>query len=261
MTNAILSCSHVNRQFVSRGRVTDVLSDINLDVQAGQTVVIRGRSGTGKSTLLQILAGLDRPTAGHVKIAGRTLEDLGTGELTILRRQTIGFIFQSFNLIPSWTACQNVEAALIHTPLTRPERQRKICEMLERLELGDRMEHLPSELSVGQQQRVAIARALVHRPAIVFADEPTGDVDPETARAIMDCLARLVRENRTALIVCTHGEFTPVTADQHYLLQNGSIEPVSHGLTGKLSHQSENRVTAVPNTGFADGVRVIKTHP
>jgi putative ABC transport system ATP-binding protein len=229
MTDTVLSCSHITKRFVSRGRTTDVLSDISLAIQEGQIVVIRGRSGTGKSTLLQILAGLDHPTAGRVEIAGRTLEDLSTGELADLRRQTIGFIFQSFNLIPSWTAGQNVEAALIHTPLTRSERHRKVREMLERLELGDRIDHLPSELSVGQQQRVAIARALVHRPAIVFADEPTGDVDPETARAIMDCLVCLVRGNRTAFIVCTHGEFIPETADQHYLLQDGRIEPVSHG--------------------------------
>ena len=227
MTHAILSCSHVTKRYVSRGRATDVLFDISLAVRPGEIAVIRGRSGTGKSTLLQILAGLDHPTTGRVEIAGRTLEDLGTGELTMLRRQTIGFIFQSFNLISSWTAVQNVEAALIHTPLTRSERYRKVREMLESLELGERLDHLPSELSVGQQQRVAVARALVHGPAIVFADEPTGDVDPETAAAIMDCLVRRVRERGTAFLVCTHGEFAFEAADQHYRLQDGRIEPVS----------------------------------
>lgn len=215
-------------------------------------MVIRGRSGSGKSTLLQILAGLDNPTEGRVKIAGRTLEDLGTGDLTILRRQTIGFIFQSFNLIPSWTAGQNVEAALIHTPLTRSERHRRVCGMLEKLELRDRIGHLPSELSAGQQQRVAIARALVHSPAIVFADEPTGDVDAEIAQAITDCLDRLVRENQTAFIVCTHGEFTPQTVDQHLLLREGKIEPVSQGLPWKLPCQSENKVRTVPETVYSE---------
>jgi putative ABC transport system ATP-binding protein len=162
-----------------------------------------------------------------VKIAGRKLENLGAGALTILRRETIGFIFQNFNLIPSWTAIQNVEAALIYAPLTPSERQRKVREMLERLEVGERMDHLPSELSVGQQQRVAIARALVHSPAIVFADEPTGDVDPETAKAIMDCLVGRVREHRTAFLICTHGEFALEAADQHYLLEDGRLEPVA----------------------------------
>jgi putative ABC transport system ATP-binding protein len=223
MTDTVLSCSHITKRFVSRGRITEVLCDVSLTVHGGQIVVIRGRSGTGKSTLLQILAGLDRPTAGRVEIAGRSLEGLSDRELGALRRQTLGFIFQNFNLIPSWTAGQNAEAALIHTRLTRPERHRKVREMLERLELGDRMDHLPSELSVGQQQRVAIARALVHSPAIVFADEPTGDVDPQTAKSIMDCLIGLVRANGTALIVCTHGEFAPETADQHYILQNGRL--------------------------------------
>lgn len=227
MTNTVLSCLHITKRFVSRGKTTDVFCDISLDVHKGEIVVIRGRSGTGKSTLLQILAGLDRPTAGRVEITGRTLEDLSAGELADLRRQTIGFIFQSFNLIPSWTAGQNVEAALIHTQLTRPERHRKMRDILERLELGDRIDYLPSELSVGQQQRVAIARALVHAPTIVFADEPTGEVDPETAKSIMDCLVGLVRANGTSLIVCTHGEFAPETADQLYLLQDGRIE-LSH---------------------------------
>jgi putative ABC transport system ATP-binding protein len=223
MADTVLSCSHITKRFVSRGRTTDVLSDVSLAVRRGQIVVIRGRSGTGKSTLLQILAGLDRPTAGRVEIAGRTLEDLRAGELAVLRRQTLGFIFQNFNLIPSWTAGQNVEAALIHTPLTRSERHRKAHEMIERLEFGDRIDHLPSELSIGQQQRVAIARALVHSPAIVFADEPTGDVDPQTAQSIQDCLVGLVRANGTSLILCTHGEFAPETADQTYHLQDGKI--------------------------------------
>jgi putative ABC transport system ATP-binding protein len=223
MTDIVLSCSHVTKRFVSRGRTTDVLSDISLTVCRGQIVVIRGRSGTGKSTLLHILAGLERLTAGRVEIAGQTLEDLSAGKLADLRRQTIGFIFQNFNLIPSWTAGQNVEAALIHTRLTRSQRHRTVREMLERLELGDRIDHLPSELSVGQQQRVAVARALIHSPAIVFADEPTGDVDPQTAKSIMDCLVGLVRANGTALIVCTHGEFVIETADLHYVLQDGRI--------------------------------------
>jgi len=229
MTDTVLSCSHITRRFVSRGRTTDVLSDVSMAVHKGQIVVICGRSGTGKSTLLQILAGLDCPTAGRVEIAGRSLEDLSARELAVLRRQTLGFIFQNFNLIPSWTAGQNVEAALIHAQLTRAQRSQKVRDILERLELSDRIDYLPSELSVGQQQRVAIARALVHGPAIVFADEPTGDVDPETAKAIQDCLVGLVRANGTTLVVCTHGEFAPETADQIYLLQDGMVQ-LSPGL-------------------------------
>jgi len=185
--------------------------------------VIQGRSGTGKSTLLQILAGLDRPSGGHVEIAGQSLEDLSAGALADLRRQTLGFIFQNFNLIPSWTAGQNVEAALIYKKLPGPSRRQKACDMLGALGLGDRIDHLPSELSVGQQQRVAIARALIHAPAIVFADEPIGDVDPETGKGIMDCLVGMVRRNGTTLIVCTHGDLAPEAVDQRYLLQDGRL--------------------------------------
>jgi putative ABC transport system ATP-binding protein len=224
MLDTVLSCSHVTKRFVSRGKSTDVLGDISLSVHSGRIVVIRGRSGTGKSTLLQILAGLDHPTTGHVEIAGQPIEKLDAGELAQLRRQVTGFVFQNFNLIPSWTAAQNVEAALIHTPLTHSERRQKVCDMLGRLELGDRTDYLPSELSVGQQQRVAVGRALIHAPALLFADEPTGDVDPETGQAIMDCLIGLVRENGTTLIMCTHAGFSPEFADDRYVLRDGKLE-------------------------------------
>jgi putative ABC transport system ATP-binding protein len=229
MTDTILTCLHVTKRFVSRGRTTDVLSDVSLEIRRGGIAVIQGRSGTGKSTLLQILAGLDRPTTGRVEMAGKSLDGLSADDLAAMRRQTMGFVFQNFNLIPSWTAGQNVEAALIHTRLTRPQRSRKVRDMLESLELGDRIDHLPSELSIGQQQRVAIARALIHAPAIVFADEPTGDVDPQTAQSIMNCLTSLVRKNATTLVVCTHGEFSPNAADQHYVLHDGKVAPSTPG--------------------------------
>jgi len=225
MAEALLSCSHVAKRFVSRGKTTEVLRDVNLAVDANQIVVIQGRSGTGKSTLLQILAGLDRPTTGRVQIAGRSLEDLTARELTLLRRQTTGFIFQNLNLIPSWTAGQNVEAALLHARLTRSQRRQRVQDMLERLELGDRIDYLPSELSMGQQQRVAVARALIHAPLLVFADEPTGDVDPETAQSIVERLVGLVRDNGTALVVCTHGELPSGIPNQHYLLHDGITTP------------------------------------
>lgn len=225
MTGAVLSCSHVTKRFVSRGKTTEVLRDVSLAVGPDQIVVIRGRSGTGKSTLLQILAGLDRPTTGRVEIAGRSVEDLTAREVMTMRRQTLGFIFQNLNLIPSWTAGQNVESALIYTRLTRSERRQRVQDMLERLGLGDRIDYLPSELSAGQQQRVAVARALIHAPVLVFADEPTGDVDPETATSIMGSLAGLVRANETALVICTHGELPRESANQYYTLHDGTITP------------------------------------
>ena len=223
MNDTLVSCSHITKRFVSRGRSTNVLSDISLTIRAGQVVVIHGRSGTGKTTLLQIMAGLERPSTGHVEIAGRSIEKLSAPELAQLRQQTMGFIFQNFNLISSWTAEQNVEAALIHAELSGPIRRQMVRDMLDDLGLDERIDYLPSELSIGQQQRVAIARALVHAPAVVFADEPTGDVDPDTAKAIINCLVDLVRDNGATLVVCTHGEFPAENADQHYILDDGKV--------------------------------------
>jgi putative ABC transport system ATP-binding protein len=159
-----------------------------------------------------------------VEIAGRALANLRAGELASLRRKTLGFVFQNFNLVPSWTASQNVAAALVYAALSAAERDRRVRDILETLQLADRAGFLPSELSIGQQQRVAIARALIHSPALVFADEPTGDVDPLTAKAILDCLAGLVRQHGTTLVLCTHGDVLPGIADQTFVLQDGRID-------------------------------------
>jgi putative ABC transport system ATP-binding protein len=223
LNNTIISCSNITKRFLSRGKQTDVLCDISFSVKAGQIIVIQGRSGTGKSTLLQILAGLETPSSGQITIQGEQVEKLSSEKLAILRRQTVGFIFQNFNLIPSWTAYENVEAALIHTTLSKNERRQKVRELLDELGMADRTDYLPSELSIGQQQRVAIARALINTPKIVFADEPTGDVDPETAKSILEHLVGIVRRHQSSLIVCTHGEFPQEMADKLYILDDGKI--------------------------------------
>jgi putative ABC transport system ATP-binding protein len=221
--NTIISCSNITKRFSSRGKQIDVLCDISFSVKAGQIIVIQGRSGTGKSTLLQILAGLERLDSGQIVIEGKHIEKLSSEKLAILRRQTIGFIFQNFNLIPSWTALENVEAALINTKISRDERRKRACELLDELDMADRVDHLPSELSIGQQQRVAIARALINTPKIVFADEPTGDVDPQTAESIFRQLVGIVRKYQSSLIICTHGDLHRQMADRLYLLENGKI--------------------------------------
>ncbi len=223
MDNTVISCSNVSKFFTSRGKRTEVLSNITFSVKAGEIVLIRGRSGSGKTTLLQILAGLDRPSSGSVEITGKFIDKLSSAKLAQLRRQNIGFIFQNFNLLPSWTALENVEAALIHTKLTRDERIRKAHELLGELGLADRVDHLPSELSLGQQQRVAVARALINTPKIVFADEPTGDVDSEIAAVIIESLVNLVRSRKASLVVCTHGDFPQEMADRVYILEEGKI--------------------------------------
>jgi putative ABC transport system ATP-binding protein len=222
---SLISVRNVQKHYRLERADAPALIDVSLDVMPGERVCLMGPSGSGKSTLLNLIGCIDTPTAGTVIVDGEDTSGLSDARLSEFRNRRMGFIFQSFNLIPSWTAGQNVEAALIHTPLTRSERDRKVRDMLQGLELGDHIDYLPSELSVGQQQRVAIARALIHAPAIVFADEPTGDVDPDTAAAIMDCLVGLVRNNGTTLILCTHGELPHEVADRRYLLRDGTVEP------------------------------------
>jgi putative ABC transport system ATP-binding protein len=223
MNNTIISCTDISKCFVTRGKRTEVLSDINFIIKTGEIILIRGKSGAGKTTLLNILAGLERPGSGNVKIAGESIGKLSSAKLAQLRSQNIGFIFQNFNLLPSWTALENVEAALINTKLTRSERIRQAREMLCALDLEERVDYLPSELSLGQQQRVAVARSLVNIPKIVFADEPTGDVDSENAALIINGLVNLVRRRHASLVICTHGHFPEEMTDRLFILDEGKI--------------------------------------
>jgi len=176
---------------------------VNLQIERGEFVVVVGASGSGKSTLLNLAAGLDRPTAGHIEVGGERLERLSRRELSRYRARKVGMVFQSFNLIPHHTALKNVEMALYFDGTPRRERRDKASEMLKRLGLEDRMGHRPGDLSGGEQQRVAIARALVKRPEIICADEPTGNLDEENSRSIVDLLIELNREGLTVLVV-TH---------------------------------------------------------
>ncbi len=176
---------------------------VSLDVEKGELVAVVGASGSGKSTLLNLLAGLDRPTGGHVEVAGRRLDSLSRRELARYRAGRVGMIFQSFNLLPHHTALKNVEMALYFDGTPRRRRREKAREILTRLGLEERLSHRPADLSGGEQQRVAVARALVKSPEVLFADEPTGNLDEENARAIMDLLVALNRDGLTVLMV-TH---------------------------------------------------------
>jgi putative ABC transport system ATP-binding protein len=219
----VLECLNLSKVFYLRGREIPVLNGIQLSVQQGESVIILGRSGTGKSTLLQILAGLDRPTQGTVTLNNQSLTTLSNQALSLIRQTQIGMIFQRFNLLPSWTALENVQAALFHSTLSLSERQHRARTLLTDLGLAERCDHLPSELGVGQQQRVAVARALVNSPALVFADEPSGDVDPETGAEIVNCLVRCVKKQNSTLIVATHGTFPTQIADRCLHLTAGQL--------------------------------------
>lgn len=223
-TSARLEGIDLFKSFETRGRKIDVLKGVSLAVSPGETVVIRGRSGQGKSVLLWLLSGIDLPTTGEVRFEGKPLRQMDGEELATLRRERIGLLFQDYNLIPSWTARENVEAALVGGPDTPAARVAKADALLVEMGLGDRLDNLPSELSIGQQQRVALARALINNPVLLLADEPTGNVDPEMAEELCGLLARYVKEKGASLVVATHGHFPGEThADRCLVLQDGIL--------------------------------------
>ncbi len=191
---------------------------------ADEFVVVAGPSGSGKSTLLQLLGALDRPSAGAIHFEGRDLAALGDGELAALRLNTLGFVFQQFNLIPTLTARENVEIALAPSDLDRTARERRARELLERVGLSGRAEHLPSQLSGGEQQRVAIARALANQPEVVLADEPTGNLDTKSGGSIIALLYSLWEEAGLTVILITHDPAIAGTAPRVLRLADGRLD-------------------------------------
>jgi len=225
MNDTLLECHNLRKTFIVRGKETAVLRGVNLSVRSGEVVAITGKSGAGKSVLLWLLSGLDRPTSGEVLFKGRSLISLSGSELARVRRDKIGIIFQDFNLVASWTALENVESALRHGGMSRAARRAKALKLLDDLMLGDRLDNFPSELSIGEEQRIALARTLANDPVLVLADEPTGDIDPETAKEIVSMLVKPVKEKRATLIVATHGAFPLNVADRVLCLRDGVLLP------------------------------------
>ena len=219
--SAVVAARDITRRYGEGDTAVDALRGVSLEVQQGKLTAVMGPSGSGKSTLMHILAALDRPTSGEVWIAGTKLGELNDTEITKLRRKHIGFVFQFFNLLPMLTAEENIVL-----PLTiageKPEREWRE-ELLKRVGLDDRTSHRPAELSGGQQQRVAIARALISRPTVVFADEPTGNLDSKTGGEILELLRSSVDAlNQTAVMV-THDPYAAAIADRILFLADGLI--------------------------------------
>lgn len=181
-----------------------VLKDVDLSIESGEFVAVMGPSGSGKSTFMNILGCLDRPSAGHYVLDGRSVAELSKDELALLRNRTIGFVFQGFNLLPRMNLEDNVALPLVYYGVEREERRARARKMLQRVGLGNYAKSLPNRISGGQQQRVAIARALVHRPGLLLADEPTGNLDPTTASQVMGVLEQQARDSGAALILVTH---------------------------------------------------------
>jgi putative ABC transport system ATP-binding protein len=203
---------------------------VDLVVRTGEFLVVAGPSGSGKTTLLQLLGALDRPTSGHVEFEGQDLARMSDGELAKLRRDTLGFIFQQFNLIPTLTAQQNVEAALAPRRFRSSERHRRAAELLERVGLAARAGHLPSQLSGGEQQRVAIARALANGPRVLLADEPTGNLDTATGEDILALLTQLSVDEGLSVVLITHDASIADAAERVVRMRDGKVlEAVAAG--------------------------------
>ena len=213
----------VTKTYQNGRNVVVALQGVNLNISDGEWLAIQGPTGHGKSTLLQMLGGLDRPTSGSVEFDGQDLAELREGEVTAVRAKSLGFIFQTFNLIPTLSAMENVEAALVPLHVTAAERRDRAAKALADVGLGDRLKHLPSQLSGGQQQRVAIARALVKAPTVLLADEPTGNLDEDTRDEIIGLLESLWRDRGLTLILVTHDSPVARRAQRIGVMRNGQL--------------------------------------
>jgi putative ABC transport system ATP-binding protein len=213
----------VSKIYQKGRRTVPAVRDLDLTIGDGEWLAVQGRTGHGKTTLLQLLGGLDRPTSGIIDFDGADLARLRETQVTRVRAVSIGFIFQTFNLVPTLSAAENVEAALIPLGLHLAERRRKVGAALDAVGLGDRARHLPGELSGGQQQRVAIARALVKEPKVLLADEPTGNLDEGTRDEIIDLLGRLWRDLGLTLVLVTHDSSVARRAQHVGVMSKGRL--------------------------------------
>ncbi len=223
----ILEAREVTKTYTLGEQQIDVLKHVSFSASEGEFIVIQGSSGSGKSTLLSLLSGLDQPTSGSILLGGRDITHLSEDELAPLRNATIGFVFQSFHLVPSLTALENV---MFPAELKGDRQARSKAEaLLKRVGLEDRQENFPQQLSGGEKQRCAICRALINQPRIIFADEPTGNLDAANNRAILDLLLDIHRESQTTMILVTHSLDIARTADRIIRLEDGRI-------TGDTTH-------------------------
>jgi putative ABC transport system ATP-binding protein len=225
-SSALYRLTGVTRTYRQKDRVVKALAGVDLEIQAGDFVTIQGPTGGGKSTLLQLLGALDRPTSGSVVLAGTDLAAASDAELGRARAREIGFVFQGFNLIPTLTAAENVDMALEPLGLAKAERVERVAEALAHVGLADRADHKPGELSGGQQQRVAIARAIVKRPRVLLADEPTGNLDESMRDEILAVLEALCAEGLT-LIVVTHDSAVAKRARRRLRLERGVVRDIT----------------------------------
>ncbi len=226
-TSPHVELRELSMHYASRGRTRPVLDAVSATIQHGEFVVLVGRSGSGKSTLLNLIGGLDRPTAGAVLIDGRSLIGLSEDQLSRLRRRQVGYVFQFFNLVPTLTVEENLLLPLELVGIEGAPARKRVTDWLKAVGLADRGPDYPEELSGGEQQRVALARALVHEPGLLLADEPTGNLDLNTAREVLRLLDDLCRRSGTTLVMATHSPEVIGLANRVLTIRDGALEPMT----------------------------------
>lgn len=233
----ILEVDHVHKFIGESSNKISILAGVDLKVKSAETIALIGESGSGKSTLLALLAGLDDPSRGEIKLLGHTLSSLSEDQRAALRANNVGFVFQSFMLVPTLTALENVQLPALLRRENEQKSQEQAISLLEQLGLGKRLHHLPSQLSGGEQQRVALARAFCSQPKILFADEPTGNLDRNTGDKIAELLFSLNQEHATTLILVTHDEHLAARCQRCFRLNNGQLQQSL--LQGKATHSKQ----------------------
>ena len=219
-----IELQHLSKSFIEGQREHRVLNDVSAEFLRGETIAVRGRSGSGKSTLLNLIGGIDTPDAGRVVVAGVDLTGLSERDRTLFRREHIGFVYQAFNLVPTLDVADNIRLVLELNGVPPRESQQRIEALLDAVGLADRAQSFPDVLSGGEQQRVAIARALCHEPAVVIADEPTGNLDDSTAEVVLALLDRLVRERGGTMLIATHSARVAAVCDREIEIHGGKLE-------------------------------------
>ncbi len=222
-TPALLDISGVTHTYVEGAKSRTVLQDAHLKVQEGESIALLGRSGCGKSTLLNLISGIEELQSGRIDVGGIRLDTLGEAERTRFRRQHIGFIYQFFHLFPTLTVAENIALVLELNDIGPAHARQRVNELLQLMNLEDRADTFPDKLSGGEQQRIAIARAIAHKPSLILADEPTGNLDAETGALILDILANLVKDESSTLIVVTHSLKVAQIADRLITLEQGEL--------------------------------------
>jgi len=221
--SVILKCENLTKFFTDGGRKIQIFEDLNFQINAGETVAIMGASGSGKSTLLHLLGGLDTANAGEINIQGENLSKLSGKQRGLLRNQHLGFVYQFHHLLPEFSALENVMMPLLIGKSSKSAAKHKATEILNQVGLADRLTHRPAQLSGGERQRAAIARAMVTAPACILADEPTGNLDENTANSVMDLFIDLKQQYNTALVLVTHDQKVANKMQHQYILQQGAL--------------------------------------